>query len=279
MSLNSSPARLYVANRRAKPIVSTSGSSASRARRGPTGASPCRANWLRSRARAKCGQLALLAQVGLPQVAPRIRSRRSQNRPVSVVASRSSRSAPRSSSSVAIGEPIQVGAWTPLVMARISWSMTPAHVALAVIGMELADGVGATRQAQGEGGHVELRRVAVDAEAELEHLLDRDAAPIEQRPRHATDEVRIEPLVAGRHRRVDGEDAVAADRRPRLCRASSPAATCSRARSASRNAEWPSFRCQTAGVSRGPGSRGRRRCRGRAPGGGASRDRGRRGCW
>ena len=42
--------------------------------------------------------------------------------------------------------PIQVGPWTPLVMPRIGWSMTPCQVALAVCGMELADGVRAAGQ-------------------------------------------------------------------------------------------------------------------------------------
>ena len=56
--------------------------------------------------------------------------------------------------------------------------------------------------------------IVVDAETELEHALDGDAAGIEQRPGDAPDEVGVEPLVAGRDRRVDGEDAVAPDRRP-----------------------------------------------------------------
>ena len=56
---------------------------------------------------------------------------------------------------------------------------------------------------------------------ELEHPLDRHAArlrptvAVEERPGHAPDEVRVEPLVAGRDRRVDREHAVAADRRAR----------------------------------------------------------------
>ena len=61
--------------------------------------------------------------------------------------------------------------------------------------------------------------VAVDAEPELEDSVDRDAAGVEQRTRHPPDQVGLEPLVAGRDRRVDGEDAVASDRHPRRRRA------------------------------------------------------------
>ena len=126
--------------------------------------------------------------------------------------------------------------------------MMPVPRRVGGLGVEVADRVGAVGQAQREGRHVELGLVAVDAEPELEDALDRDAAVVEQRPGDAPDEVGIEALVAGRDRRVDREHAVAPDRRPRRRRASSPAATCSRARSASRNAEWPSLRCQTAGA-------------------------------
>ena len=60
-------------------------------------------------------------------------------------------------------------------MARIGSRGTPLQVALAVCGVELADRVGAAREAQRERGHVELVRVAVDATAELEQPLDVDA--------------------------------------------------------------------------------------------------------
>ena len=82
--------------------------------------------------------------------------------------------------------------------------------------MELADGVRAVGQAQAEGGHVELARVAVDAAPELEDPLDRDAAgvgrpspsssgPATRRTRSASN--RSLPAETGR---VDREDAVAA---------------------------------------------------------------------
>ena len=81
-------------------------------------------------------------------------------------------------------------------------------------GVELADRIRAAGQAQRERGHVEFVGVAVDAETEFEDALDRDAPGIEQRTGDAPDEVGLEPLVAGRDRRVDGEDAVTPDRGP-----------------------------------------------------------------
>ena len=95
-------------------------------------------------------------------------------------------------------------------------------------------------------------RVAVDAAAQLEDALDRHAAvsaavAVEERAGDAADEVGVEPLVAGRDRRVDREDAVAPDARPRRRRAPRRRRRARAARSPSRNAEWPSLRCQTAG--------------------------------
>ena len=74
------------------------------------------------------------------------------------------------------------------------------------LGVELAHGVRAVRQAQAEGGHVELAAVAVGAAADLEHALDRHAAgvraavAVEERAGDAPHEVGVEPLVAGRDR-------------------------------------------------------------------------------
>ena len=73
------------------------------------------------------------------------------------------------------------------------------------------------------------------------------AVAVEERAGDPADEVGVEALVAGRDRGVDGEDAVPPDLAEGVRRAVPPAATCSRARSARRNAEWPSLRCQTAG--------------------------------
>src|SRR5439155_14117103 len=69
-------------------------------------------------------------------------------------------------------------------------------------------------------GHVEDRPISVGPEAELEDRVDRDAAglrpavALEKRPGDLPDEVGGEPLVAGRDRGVDREDAVAADLLP-----------------------------------------------------------------
>ena len=79
------------------------------------------------------------------------------------------------------------------------------------LGVQVADGVRPAGQAQREGRHVELGLVAVHGQAELEELVDRDPALLEQRSCDAPDEVAVEPLVAGRDRRVDREHAVLPD--------------------------------------------------------------------
>ncbi len=82
------------------------------------------------------------------------------------------------------------------------------------VGMEFAHRVGAVGQPQAEGRHVELTAVAIGAEAELQDLLDRDLAGIEQRSGDAPDQIGFEALVARRHGRVDREHRVALDLRP-----------------------------------------------------------------
>ena len=76
--------------------------------------------------------------------------------------------------------------------------------------VELADGIRPRGVAEHEGGHVEGRvRVVGVAATELEQfsrLHVRRAEPLVERAR---DELAPEDLVAGRHRRVDGEDRVA----------------------------------------------------------------------
>ena len=59
-------------------------------------------------------------------------------------------------------------------------SMTPVHVALAVCGVQLRDGVGAVRLAQREGRHVELLGVVVRAAAELDDALQIEAGVVDQ---------------------------------------------------------------------------------------------------
>ncbi len=83
--------------------------------------------------------------------------------------------------------------------------------------VQLADGVGAVRESQREGRHVELADVAVDAAGQLQDAIHRDAAgalatvAVVERPGHSPDEFGVEALVAGGDGRVDREDAVGAD--------------------------------------------------------------------
>ncbi len=90
------------------------------------------------------------------------------------------------------------------------------------IGVEMAHRVCDPGQAQRERGHVELRAGAVGSAAELEDPVDGHAARVrapitlEERAGDATDELRVEALVAGRDRGVDREHAVRADAVPGL---------------------------------------------------------------
>jgi hypothetical protein len=88
--------------------------------------------------------------------------------------------------------------------------------------VQLADGIGPSSEPQREGRHVELGPIVLDADAELEQLVDRDAAgrssavTVEEGTRDAAHEVGGEALVARGDRSVDREDAVAPDPVPRL---------------------------------------------------------------
>ena len=82
--------------------------------------------------------------------------------------------------------------------------------------VELADRVGPTGQPERERGHVELAGIPVHPEAELQDRIDGHRRLGESRLRDPSDEVGIELLVAGRDRRVDGEDAVPTNGRPGL---------------------------------------------------------------
>ena len=92
----------------------------------------------------------------------------------------------------------------------------PCQVALAVSRVELADGVRAAGQAQARRRSCRTGRVAVRRRGRARGRA-RPGRPPPSRsgPGDAPDEVGIEALVAGRDRRVDGEHAVAPDRRPR----------------------------------------------------------------
>ena len=114
-----------------------------------------------------------------------------------------------------MGEPTHDGVWTPFVTPRISRVDDDLPGPVGVYAMKLADGVRTVRQAQAKRGHVELVRVAArcpgppfEPGAILEHRLRAMVAG------EAPDEVRVEPFVAGRDRRVDREHAVRPDRGP-----------------------------------------------------------------
>src|SRR3954452_3711603 len=61
--------------------------------------------------------------------------------------------------------------------------------------VQVADGVGAAGETEREGGHVELVRVTVDTQPELQDIRHRDATRVEERASHSPDEVGVEALV------------------------------------------------------------------------------------
>ena len=88
--------------------------------------------------------------------------------------------------------------------------------------VELRDRVRPVRHAQAQRGHVELRGVVLDAQAEAQEPLHRDAArarppvAVEERTGDPAHEVGVEALVARGDRGVDREHAVAPDRGERV---------------------------------------------------------------
>ena len=203
----------------------------------------------------KDGELQLQALVRLPQLVVETSSRRSQNVPLGPSASRLSRSARTCAARVSpIELPIQVGMWTPFVTPMISPGATPDHVASAGLGVELADRVGDPRQPQREAGHVELAPVALDADPELEHGVSIGTPPVAGRPSPSrsgpatcrTRSAANRSLPAGTG--VWIVNTLSARTRSNASSSDDPGATYSLARSARRNAEWPSLRCQTDGV-------------------------------
>ena len=90
-----SSARLYVAKRRAKPIVRTLGSKTVSSSSRVIGASPWRANWLRSRPRAKTASSSFWRWWASHSSRAGMREIRSQKRRADVASSSASRSASR----------------------------------------------------------------------------------------------------------------------------------------------------------------------------------------
>ena len=132
MSVNSRPARLYVANRRAKPIVRTPGRGGRRPRPGPPG--PRRAG--RTGCAAGHGRRSPARASGAG--GPPTGRRRDPLEPLPEAVLAATR-VERVEVGVEVAaeqlddrRPTQVGPWTPLVMPRIAWSMTLLQVALAV---------------------------------------------------------------------------------------------------------------------------------------------------
>ncbi len=88
---------------------------------------------------------------------------------------------------------------------------------LAVTPCSLLTALAALDRSKRHGRHVELAGVPVHAAGQLQDSIHRHAArsltavAVVERPGHTPDQVRVEALVAGGDRRVDGEDAVGAD--------------------------------------------------------------------
>ena len=148
------------------------------------------------------------------------------------------------------GRPSQVGTWTPFVMPSIGCPASSCHVSVAVraCSCDTAFALLAWRSTKAVmskgafGSSVWPRPSSSSSSGSMR-------AACEPRLQRRRDEVTLEDLVAGRNGRVDREDRVATrrDGAPRAAARPGSAATSSRARSRSRNAEWPSLRCQTAG--------------------------------
>ena len=140
---------------------------------------------------------------------------------------------------------------TPLVMPLIGWPATSSHVALAVSACRRLTAFAplAWRRTNAVMSNGALRSSRAAA-AELQQLVGRHAACASSHgARFLHHQAAVEGLVAGRDGRVDGEHRVPPTRRSASSAARPGSASISsRARSSSRNAEWPSFRCQTGGV-------------------------------
>ena len=218
MSLNSRPARLYVANRRANPIVRMSGSSAVSSSARTAGRLAVAGELVAQPPPGELGELALLAEVGVPQVprrdplealpeaallGGRHRARRGRRRG-------GLRAGPRSARRPTSGP------WTPLVRPMISWSVMPCQVVLAVSPCSWLTAFAPFVSRSENAVMSNWSAVLVHADALGEDVVDGQPRRCQHRPRDAPDEVRIEALVAGRDRGVDREHAVAPDLGPGL---------------------------------------------------------------
>ena len=165
------------------------------------------------------GELALLAEVRLPQLGrgdpvdplPPAAGRRRRVEVVQVGVQVSRQQLAERAC------PTQVGVWIPFVTPRISCRTTPRHVAFAVLAWRWLTAFAPAREAEAERGHVELRRIAVRPRP-ISSTRSTGTPPVFGRPSpsrsapgDSPDEPGVEALVAGRDRRMDREDAVAAD--------------------------------------------------------------------
>ena len=136
--------------------------------------------------------------------------------------------------------------------------------------VQLADAVRALREPQPHVGHVELRRVVL--RAERDDPLDRHAGGAVVATELRLDQLDREPVDAGRHRRVRGEDRAGPDRRERVVEGQPVALgqladplDAEEAGVALVGVEHLRGRVRRSARSR-RGRRGRRRCRAASPG-------------
>ncbi len=153
-----------------------------------------------------------------------------------------------------MARPTHVGVWTPFVTPRMARGpRIGSQVSLAVSAWSFETALAPFDEAEAERGHVELAAVAVDAEAQragprrAARCPSAGPSPSPSQNGPATRRTRF-----ASKRSLPAETGVwivktlvALAPRPRRPRAACPLATSSRARSTSRNAEWPSLRCQT----------------------------------
>ena len=230
-----------------------SGSSAvSRSSRTP-GASPWRANCTRSRRRAKIASSSFSCWCVSQRSAVGTSARRSQNAPTSPSGSRSSRFASSWWASVSrTAFPIQVGTWMPFVTPRIRWGEMPCQVASAVSAWSWLTAF-ASWVRRSEKPVMSKIDASPSGPSPSSRTASTGTPPVAGRPSPSRSGPAISRTRSAANRSLPAGTGVwivktlSARTRSQAASRSSPPATSSRARSASMNAEWPSFRCQTAG--------------------------------